>query len=250
MKKRMILLVGMLAVAFAGVAQAETRLAVQDAGGNDKMVVDDRGFIGIGTNTPAAGLNIVGSFASTSQLRSIFQGTSAQGGGGFMLLHMNDPATNGGLPRRSDRLGYLSFGTLVGPIGAPTSIPLGGGFEARAEADWTATSFPTYYAFQTTRPGQSFTTEKMRITGNGFVGISTTTPTQTLEVNGGIRIFPVTQDANKETTPTATTRPACGPSRRGTLWFVPQTSGADSLEICMATSNGGTFAWKAVTIAP
>lgn len=250
-KKMAVVLSLALVCAPMGAMGATNKLIVtRGATTTPAMVVDDRGFVGIGTDTPSSGLNIVGPSASASQIRSIFTGTTAGGGGGFYGLHMNDSTTNGGLPRQGDRIGYLQFGSLTGAVGAPTTIPLGAGFEAKAEGNWSASSFPTYYVFQTAATGQNFLNERMRITSLGRVGINTSSPTALLEVNGGIRILPVTQDVNKETTPTATAKPTCAASRRGTLWFVPQAVGADTLEICMATSNGGSFAWKVITIAP
>mgnify|MGYP001579820351 CR=1 FL=1 len=69
----------------------------------------------------------------------------------------------------------------------------------------------------------------------GRVGIATTTPTQKLEVNGGIRLY-----GNSESTCDATS----GPSTRGTLQFTQGSSGvADTLEICNSSSTDG-YVWK------
>jgi hypothetical protein len=69
---------------------------------------------------------------------------------------------------------------------------------------------------------------------SGNVGIGTMTPGEKLEVNGGIRLN------------TATTKPICDASKRGTLWF---TQGGpdvkDTLEIC-AKDNANAYAWRTI----
>ncbi|QVW33814.1 hypothetical protein KIP69_09370 [Geobacter sulfurreducens] len=251
MKRKVMLAVAASVVALMPVmAQAANKLIVKDATGTvDKMVVTDQGWIGIGTNSPSAGLHLVAPFLSTSQVRSHFKGTAANanGGGGFIGLHNNDAATNGGLPRKDDRLGYLYFGSVNTQNG---TIPLGSGFAARAEANWSNTSIPSYYVFETAGVGQTALSERMRLTSDGKLGVNTKTPMQQVEVNGGVRIYPVAQDATKDTaTPTATAKPTCSASVRGTMWFTPQAVGADTLDICVKDS-GGIFTWKAITIAP
>jgi hypothetical protein len=119
----------------------------------------------------------------------------------------------------------------------------------RAETNWVANSnSASYITFETTQPGSVSRSEKLRLTGLGNLGISTTSPTQKIEVNGGLRIYPVTQDATKDTeTPTASVRPACTAATRGTMWFVPSAT-TDALDICVKIS--GVYAFKAVTLAP
>jgi hypothetical protein len=74
-------------------------------------------------------------------------------------------------------------------------------------------------------------TELMRIKSTGNVGIGITTPGQKLEVNGGIRLN------------TATSKPTCDSSVRGTLWFAQRASGVkDDLEIC-AKDASNNYNW-------
>ena len=68
----------------------------------------------------------------------------------------------------------------------------------------------------------------------GRVGIATTTPSQKLEVNGGIKILSAT------TTPIASNCNAT--STRGTLWFVANST-KDQFWIC-AKNDGDAYDWR------
>jgi hypothetical protein len=81
----------------------------------------------------------------------------------------------------------------------------------------------------------------MTITSSSNIGIGTTIPTEKLEINGGVRLNPTLA------------KPACTPSKRGTLWFTPGggIGGEDALEICASAPNQLgilTFGWKKVEI--
>ena len=69
--------------------------------------------------------------------------------------------------------------------------------------------------------------ERMRITSSGNVGIGTTAPTQSLEVNGGMRMN------------TVATKPTCDANARGTFWFI-QGSSKDNIEVCVMN---GSYMW-------
>jgi hypothetical protein len=76
------------------------------------------------------------------------------------------------------------------------------------------------------------TTERMRITTAGNVGIGTTAPAAALEVHGGIR-------AN-----TTAAVPACTVSLRGTFWVVQSAAGVkDLVEVCAKTATD-TYVWQ------
>lgn len=245
MKRKIMLAVAASVVALLPVmAQAENKLIVKDATGTkDKMVVTDSGWIGIGNNSPGAAIEInglPGTVNSRMLMRTI--GKSASGGGGVLSLHNNDPLTNGSMPLAGDRLGFYLFGTKNGLVNAT-----GGGIMAMAEANWTAnSSYPTYFTFITAAPGSTSQLERMRITAAGNIGIGTTLPKQKLEVNGGVRIYPVTASANTDT-PSVPARPTCDASTRGTLWFTPSVS-ADILEICVKID--GVYSYKTVSMTP
>ena len=67
---------------------------------------------------------------------------------------------------------------------------------------------------------------------NGNVGIGTTSPTQKLEINGGMRLN------------TATAKPTCDAGIRGTLWYVQGGAGvADTVEACIKNA-GDSYLWQ------
>jgi hypothetical protein len=66
----------------------------------------------------------------------------------------------------------------------------------------------------------------MTLTGQGLVGINTSSPTTALEVNGGIRIN------------TSATKPTCSVTYRGTMWMDQSASGTDDfMWACMKNST-------------
>lgn len=225
-------IVGTLALVCMSAASsfAANKLIVKDSTGTtDKFVVTDSGFIGSGTNAPTTSLEITGP-ASASRIIIGSQETTAAGGGGFIGVHNNASTVNSSFPQKNDRLGYLLYGTKYGG-----NFYIGGGFSVQAEANWTTSSLPTYYSFQTAPVGSTGRLERMRITSSGNIGVGTSAPAQKLEVNGGVRVN------------TTTTKPDCTGSPttvRGTLWFTQGGTGvADTLEVC-AKDAAGTYAWR------
>jgi hypothetical protein len=64
------------------------------------------------------------------------------------------------------------------------------------------------------------------------VGIGTSVPTARLDVNGGVRLN------------TATAKPACDATTRGTFWFTQAAVGIkDSAEVC-AKDASNAYAWR------
>lgn len=79
----------------------------------------------------------------------------------------------------------------------------------------------------------------------GRVGLGTLSPTETLEVNGGVRLHPTTADGGK---------PVCQEDRRGTLWFardIEAGPGAiDRLEFCARVYDQYRWVMVTGTLAP
>lgn len=116
---------------------------------------------------------------------------------------------------------------LLGTASTSTDnfVSFGGGSSA-ANA---ATQVYFYTASNTTTP---VGTPRLVIKGDGSVGIGTTTPSQSLEINGGVRIN------------TATPKPTCDADARGTQWFTQGTAGVkDTLEVC-AKDAANNYAWR------
>lgn len=226
-KNGMAALAGVALISAAGLAQAETRFAVQDATGTtDKMVVTDTGYIGVGTNAPKVAMQAKGDSSPKVQIMSHYVGTELLNGGGF-LAYKNHP--DGSLPKKGERVGYMLFGAY-GTDGVNTKNAAG--LVGYADADWTNTSIPAYFLFEVAAPGTINRSERMRITSLGNIGMGTPNPTQKLEVNGGVRLN------------TASVKPTCAAAVRGTLWLTQNNTvgTADTLEVCVKGTNEA-YSW-------
>ncbi len=216
-------------------AMAANKLIIKDATGvNDKLVVDDRGLIGIGNSTPQYPIHILANDPVYGVLVFHMLGRTAalpSDSNGISLFRNNIPSVNGGLPRNADRLGFYAFGTSTAQQ-SNTGYAWTSGFQSYAEGDYTPTSMPTYLTIETTSVNSNSLSEKVRVTGAGNVGIGTKVPTQKLDVNGAIRFN------------TTGAQPACDASNLGTFWII---SGAtDVLQLCANVANVPT--WRSVTL--
>lgn len=230
-KKGMSALVGVALISAAGLAQAETRFAVQDATGTaDKMVVTDKGYVGVGTNAPTTAIQAKGSSFADTQIISHYTGTDPTGSGGFLAYRNGLNGATPVLPKKGERIGYMLFGSMHSDGFARN----GAGVVGFADEDWTSTSIPAYFTFEVAPPngGAWSRAERMRITSTGNVGIGTKAPSQRLEVNGGLRLN------------TAIVKPTtCTSAQRGTVWLTQGGAGvADMLEVCVKDANGN-YLW-------
>ncbi|HBG05566.1 MAG: hypothetical protein A2075_07580 [Geobacteraceae bacterium GWC2_58_44] len=233
-KKRMAALVGMALISVAGLAQAQVKFAVRDTTGTtEKMVVTDKGYVGVGTNAPGVAIQTKGGSIADTQVISHYTGTDPLSSGGFLALRSSLNGTTPVLPKQGERIGYTLFGS-VAEDGTPRNAA---GLVGYAEADWTSTSIPAYFLFEVAATGATGRVERMRITSSGNVGIGTAAPTQKLEVNGAIRLKT-----------TATKPTTCTSALTGVIWMTSGGTGiADSLEVCVKDATGA-YAWKRVQL--
>jgi len=227
------------ALALPMVAGAADKLIVQDgtikvqSGGVDKVAVTDTGRVGVGVAAPSYPLHVEVPFAATMYFRSTGRPLSGSynivgDSANIYLMRNNDSTVNNGLPRANDRLGMFQFGSLISGVGNIYAS----GISSNAEiSDWTSTSTPSNMVFSTTPDGTKIPYERLRITSSGAVGIGIATPTQRLEVNGGMRLKPTIA------------KPTCDSTTRGVFWYTYST--IDSVEVC-AQVSAGSFAWKAL----
>lgn len=227
--------VSLVCLSSAG-AMAADKLIVKDSAGTlNKFVVTDAGYIGVGGISPTMPLQIVGAGAySTTTLylenTGRATGKTAVDAPHMYMLRSNHSTINTGLPQAGDRLGAILFGSkLSGAIKTASFIT------SNADSAWSGTSTPGYLSFFTTIAGSTTATESLRITSNGNVGIGLISPTQKLQVNGGIKLY------------TSTAKPTCtDATNRGTIWFALGGSGVkDSLEVC-AKDAANNYAWRSI----
>lgn len=141
-------------------------------GGRDEsMRISAAGNVGVGTKNPVSPIHISGTSASILLERfgngSHFVGRSANGTQASPTpLLANEIAT------RLSGWGYNGSGYW------PTGI-----IDIMAEENQTATNAGGFIKFTTTNIGGTASSEKMRISANGNVGIGTTNPTKSLVLN-------------------------------------------------------------------
>jgi hypothetical protein len=160
--------------------------APQAHAANGDMIVDGR--FAVGTAAPISKVHVKGPTTVESMIRSECNLPSQTPdinniGGGFVGTYS---VQDGSLPRSGERIGYLVFGAMDGTTSLNTV-----GLIARAETLWTKSdgvyNTPTALLLETSNiTGGRF--ERMRISGNGYVGIGTQSPQYLLDVAGQARI--------------------------------------------------------------
>jgi len=215
------------------------KVILLDAAGNQKFVATPQGRIGIGTGNPMNSIDVtvdeastfVGNFAGT--LYTTYSNTGfAQNG--FIARQARGSASSPAAVQANDPMFNIGVRGFDGTTFSAWSKAM---LSFKAAETWTPTAMGTLFTFETTAPGTTTRTEKMRISGNGNIGIGTTTPTQKFEVkDGGVRI----------NTASTVTKPGCDTSTRGTFWLTQSGVGAmDVLEVCVKDA-AEAYVWKAV----
>ena len=137
----------------------------------DIFVVNTSGKVGIGTTSPTTVLTVQAA-STAGGIQS--NGTAALGsssGGGLVAATVFAPDA------ADERIGGLYFAGSNGSGGYNYPVTI----NAFSNQAWSGGSVSgAYLAFSTTYSGSRL--EKMRITGDGLVGIGTTTPTTQLQV--------------------------------------------------------------------
>jgi hypothetical protein len=151
------------AIQGAGIDQYKLEFGTSlSAVANTKMMIDFNGNVGIGTTSPISSLSI--------QSQAIT--------GNKVVLNINNPASYGaGLGTSTAVLRFNRSPNDAGTTGVMADI-LGGN-------ESETTSSYGYLGFATRNGATETTTERMRLTSSGNLGIGTTNPIAKLEVAGG-----------------------------------------------------------------
>ncbi len=179
-------------------------------GANDRFVIDESGNVGIGTSTPLALLQISSSSNPILRIDNLDASVEIGETLGSIEFYSNDTSSNG--------------------------INVGSSLLSVAENAGSIYSL----AF-TTLNGASGNTEKMRITGDGDVGIGTTSPSSLLTVAGDGRFTGVLYSGN----PTSIITPATGDvligGTAGTMQFDQSTA---NMYIAGGSANPSVFGYR------
>ncbi|KYG62194.1 hypothetical protein AZI85_08365 [Bdellovibrio bacteriovorus] len=128
------------------------------------------GYVGIGTNSPTAPLDVVGGSAYFTRSQNDAWGSN--------FVVRKDRA--GAIVQNADEVGYVNFAAHDG-----STYRTGASIAALVDGVPGLNDMPTRLIFATTSDGFNAPVERMRITSGGNVGIGTTNPTERLDLGGG-----------------------------------------------------------------
>jgi len=218
------------------------------------LAMKSNGFIGLNTISPNAPLEINGA-SNGEALRVTRQNSPGQ----YMAINEADGSAHriqaiGDKPFRISLTGavgnniefyannpsaLVSVMTSLGNFGLGTSSPYG---KLTVVASSTTVPIIAAYGFNNqTAPlmlvastSGTSTSTAMLIDSQGRMGLGTTTPSQMLDVNGGIKLD------------TSIIKPTCNATVRGTFWFTRNGAGVkDNAEVC-AKDATDTYAWRTI----
>ncbi len=195
---------------------------------NDLYWDDTNKMLTIGTNNSETKLTVVNEVTTSTRGMLSSQNTSDAASSPMILRKSRGTAASPLSVMNGDYIGNLSMRAFDG-----TSYLRTANIGTRVDATLPVMtgSVPTemYFSLSDNDVSDPFAagTVRMMINSYGNVGIGTTAPTQTLEVNGGMRMN------------TTATKPACNANARGTFWFI-QGSSKDNIEVCVMN---GSYMW-------
>ena len=206
-------------------ATAGATLTLQQAAGEavtvNKFVLKDTANVDRFTLSPGDGtVNIVGGtnqrmYSEGPNVRSVFAAFRARG-----------TAAAPTVVQLNDKLGTFQFSGYDGAAFQTPAL-----LEGFVDGTVASGSVPARLSI-VTGASQSTRLERLVVKSTGEVGIGVTAPAQKLEVNGGVRLN------------TATAKPTCSSTVRGTFWVAQGTTGvADTVEVCVKDA-AEAYSWK------
>jgi hypothetical protein len=171
---------GTLASDFIGTTDAQNfRIYTNNT---EKMVVTQFGTVGIGVSNPLGDLHVA---ANTNSIfiNQVASNTSNVQSGMLMTRSRGTIASPTAL-QNGDSFGEIGF---MGHDGTAFGQP-NAGMRAEATQNFSPTGYGTKLLFSTTPNGDVDSYDRLVIDNNGNVGIGTTTPNNTLHVNGTFQL--------------------------------------------------------------
>jgi len=149
-----------------------SELSASDGTPNPALSVDAAGYVGIGTSSPATSLDV---FSATGAVALRSTGIAALGvnsGGLFQGVTNNTPTA------ADQRIGGIVFGGVR--IGTTYNYPAR--IQAFSSEAWNSIANGAYLNFYTAEDGTYTSTEKMRLSSSGNLGIGTSSPAKPLHI--------------------------------------------------------------------
>jgi hypothetical protein len=205
----------------------------------EHMRITSAGNVGVGTKTPATPLHVVDT-NGTNMTRGIVSAQHNDGPQAALVVMRKSRGTESS-PSEVVQGDYT--GNLVNESWDPAAFGGTGGYVRTAQIAFftdgapSRGSIPTAIKFQTGSTTSADTTsliEGLRISHDGNVGVGgVDSPTQKLEVNGGVRLN------------TVIAQPVCNDKARGTFWVVQGPP--DTVQVCLMMADS-TYAWKTIPV--
>lgn len=187
-----------------------------NTGGGVKLHVESlTGNVGIGTTAPSGKLEVSGAINATNNPDTKY------------ALRVNNSMSSGGWGN------YTAIAVESAPTFDGGGAVSGQYYGIRSAPVLNNGAGNTMYGVYSNPSGAAGTIYSGVFMG-GNVGVGTASPAQKLEVNGGVRIN------------TATAKPTCDSTTRGTFWFTQSGAGVkDSVEVC-AKDAADAYAWRTI----
>jgi len=193
------------------------KMLVKDNAGNSTYTLSSNGNVAF-INPTGQSQIAQRTYTSDPNSRPVFGATRGRLGAGNVQAAV----------QLNDKLGTFSFGGYDGSASQTGAL-----LEVFVDGTVNAGSVPSRFSI-VTGSSVSNRAERLVVKSDGRIGVGTSSPTQALEINGGIRVN------------TASIQPACDSTVRGTFWLTQKGTGAmDTLEVCIKNATEA-YVWKAV----